>query len=84
MDALPGMPAPAPRPAADPDDYPRRVRVWGGRVVHAAREVGRSSYTHATACDQAYNDRASGGAVLPDATAVTCTACQHATNTKES
>ena len=82
MDALPGMPAPTPRPAANPDDYPRRVRVWGGRVVHAAREVTRSSYTHTTACDQAHNQR-SGGAVLPDTTAVTCTACQRATNTKE-
>lgn len=82
MDALPGMPAPAPRPTATAADYPHRIRVWGGRVVHAAREVTRSSYTHATACDQAYNHRA-GGAVLPDTAAVTCTACQRATNTKE-
>lgn len=83
MDVLPGMPAPAPRPAATPNDYPHRVRVWGGRVVHAAREKTRSSYTHDTACHQAYDDRASGGAVLPDTTPVTCTACTRATNTKE-
>lgn len=82
MDALPGMPEPAPRPTATPDDYPHRIRVWGGRVVHAARQVARSSYTHDTACHQAYDHRASGGAVLSDDAPVTCTACQRA-NTKE-
>lgn len=56
--------------------YPARIRVWGGRVVHAAEEVATTStVTHWTACVRAFDHRRSGGSLLDPATEVTCTAC---------
>lgn len=76
MEPLPGMPAPRRRQTTT--NYPARLRVWGGRVVHAAEEVA-ATHTHRTACGRAFDHRRSGGALLDPATEVTCTACLRAT-----
>lgn len=81
-DLLPGMPAPRPRRARAWADYPDRIRVYGGRTPHAAREEparpGDRQWTHRTACDRVSdagtNTRMSDH-LLPDTTPVGCRAC---------
>ncbi|MEE2040087.1 hypothetical protein Q8791_22990 [Nocardiopsis sp. CT-R113] len=88
---LDGMPTPAFRPARAWSDYPNRIRVYGGRNPHAAREEppGRGRYrqwTHRTACDRVSDagmGRRMSDHLLPDTTPVACRACLDALGLKE-
>jgi hypothetical protein len=55
------------------DLHPLRVRVFGGRVVHAARRY-TGAEDHITACDY-YLPAGATNHWLPDNTPVTCTRC---------
>jgi hypothetical protein len=57
-------------------DHPYRVRLQGGRNVHAARHVNGSA-DRATACGYFLSDE-SANHWLDDAAAVTCRSCQRA------
>jgi hypothetical protein len=55
----------------EPVPHPLRVRVFGGRAVHAAREL---TGDHITACDY-YLSAGATNHWRPDGTAATCGKC---------
>lgn len=60
-----------------PRSYPQRVRLHGGRNVHAARVIPTSSSGRVTSCDR-YIDAGSVNDWRPDSTPITCPACLRA------
>lgn len=84
---LPGMPSP--RPPVSAADSPVRIRVWGGRSTHAARQrpadqAGRDGYEYRTACGRGCRvDGRLADHLLDPGTPVTCVACKRALGLEE-